>query len=147
MTTASCRVVARDGAPTTWAARSAPQGEFGTAILASGTNDATAPDLERRLTALRLAVHAQRVVWVLPYSRRAAMMVRTVAGEREDRWLDLYSLPSADRVHPHSYRPIAITLGRLLTGQIDVDHVSGADSSRRDRWVIAPTTTAFAVFR
>ena len=115
--------------------------------MASGTNDATAPDLERRLTALRRAVRAQRVVWVLPYSRRAAMMVRIVAAEHEDRWLDLYSLPSADRMHPQSYRPIAITLGRLLTGQIDVDHVSGTDSSRRDRWVITPTTTAFPVFR
>ena len=81
------------------------------ALLAIGSNDPTNPSLTRNLVSVRQRVTAARVTWLLPYNTTAARVVARVATTFGDQIVPLSFQPSADRVHPRSYRPVAASLG------------------------------------
>ena len=146
----ACAVIARTGVSTSWAIRAIPSGRFETVILSVGSNDAHAPDLERRLASLRAGISASKVIWVVPYDRRAAVLVTRIARANGDRWLELAELPSADRVHPYRYAPLAVAaaaaIGLPALDRSARDRV-GEGATPVSRWVIAPTSSSVTVFK
>lgn len=74
-------------------------------VISAGSNDPDNPWLEANLTLLRSNVHSKRVVWILPYNRNAAEVVKTVALPG-DVLVDLMRFKTNDGVHPRSYRAL-----------------------------------------
>ncbi|WP_454888828.1 hypothetical protein [Sphingobium indicum] len=108
-----CAVQARVGAsPAEMSRWAAPTVPIGTAVVAAGSNSPASPSLAADLARLRGHLHARRVIWLLPYDRSAAATVEHVAQSFGDYVLDLAELPSADRLHPHTYTGIATALQR-----------------------------------
>ncbi|SEJ80342.1 hypothetical protein SAMN05518849_11414 [Sphingobium sp. AP50] len=97
----SCDVVARVGASartaTSW---SFPLRHYDTAIISLGSNDPDNPRLAEQITRIRASLSVGRVIWLLPYHRRAAAVVAQVALRFRDDRLDLASVPTADGLHP-----------------------------------------------
>lgn len=100
---------------------------FDTAILSIGSNDdigavgdqvARAAAFQRRkrvldsITALRRKLPSRRVIWLLPYDRRRAGIVRSIAASFDDEAVDMARFPTADGLHPTSYRAVARVLLR-----------------------------------
>ncbi len=81
-------------------------------ILSAGTNDAAGAPLEANLFAARRALSGARVIWVLPYKRRAAYAVTQVAFRFGDDLVDLAAFPTRDRIHPSDYHTVADALPR-----------------------------------
>jgi hypothetical protein len=106
-----CAVLARQGATAAQAAswRVALQ-SYGAAIISLGSNDQADHTLERSLLAIRTRILAGHTIWLLPYSRRTAIRVTSIAVRFGDETLDLWSLPSKDGVHPLSYGQLADAL-------------------------------------
>jgi len=88
-----------------------PSKNYGTCILAMGSNDEPSAALTAKLIRLRHSVKTRRVIWLLPYSRSRAYVVNTVAVSFGDESLDLLRFRSNDRVHPARYSEVA---GALL---------------------------------
>jgi len=108
-----CAVLARVGAsPAEMSRWAAPAVPIGTAVVAAGSNSPASPSLAADLSLIRRHLHAQRVIWLLPYDRGAAVTVERVAQSFGDFVLDLAELPTGDRLHPHTYEGIAIALRR-----------------------------------
>ena len=139
-----CQVVARDGAGTGWIASAAPGGEFGTVVLSSGSNDAEVPGLAGRLASLRAGVTARTVLWILPYNRSAAAVVRDVAAANGDRWVDLGSLPSRDGLHPASYVPLAQAIAPAIAEEAEGEERRSPTSRA---WVYGQTAPSVVVFK
>ena len=142
-----CEVVARDGAGTGWIASANPGGEFATVVLSSGSNDAAVPGLADRLATLRAGVKAQTIVWILPYNRKAADVVKALARASGDRWIDLRGFPSRDGLHPASYVPVAQAIApSIATGAAAT--VAGAGRSlAAPAWVFGETAPSVVVFK
>lgn len=87
-----------------------PTKNYGTTIIAIGSNDAPGRTLERGLTEIRRRISTRRVIWLLPYSRPAAYAVTSVALLFGDESLDLGRFPSRDQVHPLRYSDVANAL-------------------------------------
>ncbi|WP_267382224.1 MULTISPECIES: hypothetical protein [unclassified Sphingomonas] len=107
-----CAIVARKGANTPAITLIAPAALFYTAVLSSGSNDGGRTDLGMRLDRLRLSVSARYVLWIVPYDRRAAQLVRWTAAQHGDNVVDLAGLATRDRIHPSSYEGLAYALRR-----------------------------------
>lgn len=107
-----CAIVALKGASTPAITMMAPAAKFYTAVLSSGSNDAATADLGMHLGRLRLSVSARYVLWILPYDRRAAQLVRWTAARHGDNVVDLAGLATRDRIHPSSYVGLAYALRR-----------------------------------
>ncbi|MDR6790142.1 hypothetical protein J2Y58_003522 [Sphingomonas sp. BE138] len=106
-----CEVHARVGAGSGEIARDPrPRPPAPSALIALGSNDPLNPALARNLTMLRSRTTAFRVTWLAPYDARAARVVATVARAFGDSVIQLAAIPSADGVHPTSYRMIAAAL-------------------------------------
>ena len=110
-----CQIIAREGASPVAIARSAiPGAAIGAAVIGSGSNAPASPLLASNLYQTRRRVAARRVLWLLPYDRRAAYTVRNVAVAFGDYVLDLAELPTRDGVHPLTYAGIATALRRWI---------------------------------
>lgn len=108
-----CTVQVRVGAGPTEAARwPLPAASIGTAIVGLGSNNPTSPALAADLVRLRQRLAATRVIWLLPYDRRAAGTIERVAIAYGDYVMDLAELPSRDRLHPLTYGGVATALMR-----------------------------------
>lgn len=142
-----CAVVARDGAGTGWIASANPGGKYATVVLSSGSNDAAVPGLAERLATLRAGVTAQSVVWILPYNRAAADVVRTLAAASGDRWVDLGGLPSRDGLHPASYVPVAQAVAPAIAAGPPVAVVGTGRSVTQPAWVLGETAPSVVVFK
>ena len=142
-----CEVVARNGAGTGWIASANPGGDFGTVVLSSGSNDAAVPGLADRLAALRAGVTAQTVVWILPYNRAAAEVVRALAAASGDRWVDLGGLPSRDGLHPASYVPVAQAVAPSIAVAPATPVAGTARSMATPAWVFGETAPSVVVFK
>ncbi|WP_242187193.1 hypothetical protein [Sphingomonas sp. CARO-RG-8B-R24-01] len=144
-----CAIVAKRGAATDWIASANPKGQYDTVVLSSGSNDAEVPGLEERLIGLRAGIVARQVVWLLPYNRRAAELVRRVAVTHCDRWVDLIGVPTTDGVHPRSYLPVALAAEWFISGTAKSDPASATEarSSPPPNWVISQGPSSVLVFK
>ena len=142
-----CEMVARDGAGTGWIVGANPPGKFGTVVLSSGSNDAAVPGLADRLAALRAGVTARTVVWILPYNRAVAEMVRTLAAASGDRWVDLNGLPSRDGLHPASYVPVAQAVAPSIAAAPATTPAGPGRSVATPAWVFGETAPSVIVFK
>lgn len=116
-----CDVQAATGAGSRAIARWVlPPRRYDTVILSLGSNDdlgeAKAATRRAVISAAMASVRARmpgaRVIWLLPYDRRRAYVVRSVAMTFGDEVLDLARFPSRDRLHPIDYRALARALLR-----------------------------------
>lgn len=107
-----CAIVAQQGISSRQIARIVPADTFNTAAISAGSNDADSPALSQRLAQLRAGISARYVLWIMPYHRRAAQIVRATAATYGDSVIDLAELPSRDRLHPASYRGLGVALSR-----------------------------------
>ena len=89
-----------------------PAKPYGAAIFAIGSNDAPGSALARKLLNIRAGLTSRRVIWLLPYGRRQAYIVASVAATFGDETLDLKRFRSEDRIHPADYGEVARTLLR-----------------------------------
>lgn len=89
-----------------------PAKPFGAAIFAIGSNDTAGPALARKLLDIRAGLATRRVIWLLPYARRQAYIVSSVAAKFGDETLDLMRFETKDRIHPADYGEVARTLLR-----------------------------------
>jgi hypothetical protein len=106
-----CEVHARVGAPSAEIARMPrSRSPAPLALIALGSTDPENPALARNLTTLRSRTTAFRVTWLAPYHARASRIVAAVARSFGDTVIQLSAVPTADGVHPASYRPIAAAL-------------------------------------
>ncbi len=117
----SCEVRAAEGASSSAMLRWPPQRRmYDTTILSIGSNDDVGPTVSAgqsgralaRITALRGSAGGRRVIWLLPYERRRAALVRRVAVTFDDEVLDLARFATRDRIHPADYRSLAAALLR-----------------------------------
>lgn len=126
-----CEIRAVQGAASTAMLRWPLSGKnYDTAILSVGTNDdvsmagdaasgrAAAAQRARwrrayaSIARLRSALPSQRVIWLLPYDRSRADVIRWIASGFHDEVLDMASFASRDKIHPSSYRAVAKALLR-----------------------------------
>jgi hypothetical protein len=64
------------------------------------------------MASVRTKMPSARVIWLLPYDRTRAYIVRSVAATFGDEVLDLTRFPSRDRLHPSDYGALARALLR-----------------------------------
>ncbi|GGE97552.1 hypothetical protein GCM10011404_33390 [Sphingomonas prati] len=107
-----CAIVAEQGISSSRVARIIPAEAFNTAAISAGSNDADSPALPDRLAQLRAGVSARYVLWIMPYHRRAAQIVRATAARYGDNVIDLAELPTRDHLHPASYQGLGVALAR-----------------------------------
>ena len=106
-----CEVHTRVGAPSTeplqtWRGSAVVD----VALIALGSNDPSNLALARNLLAIRRRVIASRVTWLAPYNPAAARVVVGLARSLGDNVVQLAGYPSRDRLHPASYRRLAMSL-------------------------------------
>lgn len=89
-----------------------PAKPYGTAIFAIGSNDAPGSPLARKLLDIRAGLTTRRVIWLLPYARRQAYIIASIAATFGDETLDLIQFSSKDGIHPADYGEVARTLLR-----------------------------------
>lgn len=85
---------------------------YGTALIATGSNDLPGAGMRNSIRTLRLTISSRRVIWLLPYERRRASIVAEVAVRFGDEAVDLRQFPTRDGVHPANYRAVASSLLR-----------------------------------
>ena len=85
---------------------------LGVAVISIGANDAARPVLATNLKAIRMRLNTRRAIWLLPYARGQARIVRAVAATFGDEMLDLGRFRTEDGVHPQSYGDVARALLR-----------------------------------
>ena len=78
-----------------------------TAIISLGTNRPNDPNLNVDLVYVRTNVKANKVVWIIPYNKDAAKIVRSVAASFGDKYVELSAFPTRDDMHPHKYGAVA----------------------------------------
>ena len=78
-----------------------------TAIISLGTNRPTDPNLNVDLVYVRTNVKANKVVWIIPYNKDAAKIVRSVAASFGDKYVELSAFPTNDDIHPQKYGAVA----------------------------------------
>lgn len=101
--TAHCTVNAKVGASSSYIARHTISSDESVAVISAGSNDTGNPQLARNLEKIRSKIRSSTVVWILPYNRKAAIIVRTIANRHGDRYIDLASVKTKDGIHPSSY--------------------------------------------
>ncbi|MHA3795567.1 SGNH/GDSL hydrolase family protein [Sphingomonas sp. YL-JM2C] len=89
-----------------------PGRALGAAIISIGANDPANPALAANLQTIRVRLNTRRAIWLLPYCRDRARIVRAVAAMFGDEALDLGRFRTKDGIHPQSYREVAKALLR-----------------------------------
>jgi lysophospholipase L1-like esterase len=85
---------------------------LGVVVISIGANDAPRPVLATNLKTIRMRLNTRRAIWLLPYTRGQARIVRAVAATFGDETLDLERFRTNDGIHPRSYVEVARTLLR-----------------------------------
>lgn len=104
---AHCMINAKVGASSSYIASHTYSSDKRVAVISAGSNDPDNPKLMNNLHAIRAKITARRVVWILPYNRKAAEVVKAVAVQHGDAYIDLSGFKTRDRVHPSSYSAVA----------------------------------------
>jgi hypothetical protein len=104
---AHCSINAKVGASSSYIAQHTYSSDKGVAVISAGSNDPDNPKLMSNLHAVRAKIKARRVVWILPYNRKAAEAARAVAVQHGDAYIDLRGFRTRDGVHPSSYSAVA----------------------------------------
>lgn len=104
---AQCTINAKVGASSSYIVDHAISSAFDVAVISAGSNDPHNPKLRTNLDRIRSKIKAKRVVWILPYDRRAAAIVKAVAVQHGDGYIDLSGFKTRDGVHPSSYGSVA----------------------------------------
>lgn len=104
---AHCTINAKVGASSSYVAGLDVAAGKDVAVISVGSNDPTNPKLRSNLDRIRSKVTAKRVIWVLPYNRKAAAVVKAVAVQHGDGYIDLSAFKTRDGVHPSSYGSVA----------------------------------------
>ena len=108
-----CAVVATAGIGSAAILRRAPVGVYDSAVISAGANDADNPGLAGNLEAIRGKVAVAKVVWLLPYNRRAAAAIEGVASRWGDLVIDLaWARARSDGIHCLSYKWVARSVAR-----------------------------------
>lgn len=105
-----CVINAKVGAPSSYIANHVMSTDKKIAVISAGSNDPTNPRLLNNLQVIRAKVKAQRVVWILPYNRKAAGVVKAIAVQHGDAYIDLKGFKTRDGVHPSSYSSVAMRI-------------------------------------
>jgi thiamine biosynthesis protein ThiC len=101
---AHCTINAKVGASSSYIANHTISTSKDVVVISAGSNDPANPNLKKNLEKIRSKVKANTVVWILPYNRKAAAAVISVANRHGDKYIDLVSVKTNDGVHPSSYR-------------------------------------------
>lgn len=104
---AHCSINAKVGASSSYIADHVVSSSRDVAVISAGSNDPSNPKLRTNLDKIRSKITAKRVVWILPYDRKAAAVVKAVAVQHGDGYVDLSGFKTRDGVHPSSYRSVA----------------------------------------
>lgn len=89
-------------------------------IVSMGSNWPSNPNNYRNASKLRASfAKAQLVIWILPYDRKAAAVIRQVAKEHGDAYVDLAVFPSKDHVHPRNYKQVSKRVDDCVTYYYD----------------------------
>lgn len=104
---AHCTINAKVGASSSYIADHIVSSSKEVAVISAGSNDPSNPKLRTNLDRIRSKITAKRVVWILPYDRKAAAVVKAVAVQHGDGYVDLSGFKTRDGVHPSSYRSVA----------------------------------------
>jgi hypothetical protein len=83
-------------------------------VISAGSNDPRNPKLKQNLETIRAKLTG-RVMWIVPIDPVAAAAVKAVAASHRDGTVGFS--PARDRVHPHSYGPIAQAVRQSLRGK------------------------------
>ena len=104
---AGCVLNARVGASSSYVASHVVSYDRDVAVISAGSNDPNNPSLKKNLQKIRAKIISDRVVWILPYDRSAARIVKSVAVTHGDGYIDLGIFKTRDGVHPSSYASVA----------------------------------------
>lgn len=107
---AGCVLGARVGVSSSYISNHVISSDNEVAVISAGSNDPRNPSLRKNLEKIRSKIHSNRVVWILPYDRSAARIVKSVAITHGDGYIDLSDYRTRDGVHPSNYRAIANAL-------------------------------------
>lgn len=108
-----CAVVAQSRIPSSTILDRTPVDPYQDAVISAGANDADNPRLADNLNAIRYRLRSARVVWLLPYDRRASSVIEDVAKRWGDLVIDLaWARSRPDRIHCQSYRWVARSIAR-----------------------------------
>ena len=116
-----CHEMAQVGRSSSYQSAHMKKVSEGLVIISLGSNDPVSPKLLQDLRSVRSRVGDRRVLWLVPYDRRAARTVYSVAAERGDGLVDLKLFASKDWIHPRNYREVAnnILNPSTITGYFD----------------------------
>jgi len=97
-----CEVHAKVGANTDFITRNFV-GQYGGdyTIISMGSNWPDNPHNRENAMKLRKSLHSSQVIWILPYNRTAARVIREVAMQFNDSYVELSGIPSKDGLHPN----------------------------------------------
>lgn len=104
---AHCTINAKVGASSSYIAGHVISSNKKVAVISAGSNDPNNPRLRTNLDRIRSKVAAKRIIWILPYDRKAAAAVKAVAVQHGDGYIDLSAFKTRDGVHPSSYSSVA----------------------------------------
>jgi hypothetical protein len=76
-------------------------------VISMGSNWPTNPRNYGNAQKLRRGIRSPCVIWILPYNRKAAEVIKLVAEENQDSYIDLAAQPTKDKVHPVSYKRLS----------------------------------------
>lgn len=104
---AHCTINAKVGVSSSYIADHTISSNKSVAVISAGSNDPTNPRLRTNLDRIRYKITSKSVIWILPYNRKAAAVVKAVAVQHGDGYIDLYAFKTRDGVHPSSYGSVA----------------------------------------
>jgi uncharacterized protein with von Willebrand factor type A (vWA) domain len=104
---AHCKINAKVGASSSYVADHTISSNKSVAVISAGSNDPHNPRLRTNLDRIRSKITAKRVIWILPYNRKAAAVVQAAAVQYGDGYIDLAAFKTRDGVHPSSYGSVA----------------------------------------
>ena len=108
---ARCSINAKVGASSSYISDHVISKSARVAVISAGSNDPRNPRLNKNLLEIRSKIKSERVVWILPYDRTAARVVKSVAASHGDAYIDLAAYQTRDGVHPKSYSRVARDIG------------------------------------
>lgn len=107
-----CSINAKVGAGSSYIAGHTVTTSKNVAVISVGSNDPNNPNLRNNLDKIRSKISSKRIVWILPYNRKAASVVKAIAVQHGDAYIDLKGFSTRDGVHPRSYSSVAKQLGK-----------------------------------
>lgn len=97
-----CAVYAKVGANTNFITKHYfGKGGQSYTVISMGSNWPDNPHNRQNAINLRNSIHSDIVIWIVPYDRGVASVIRGVAMEFKDSYMDLKAIPSKDHVHPN----------------------------------------------